>query len=493
MAALLGGATIGGAWLCTETAASAALGWVAVALLVSALRSRRAYLAAYLGGVVGHVVGFYWVYSTVVTFGGFGALVAGAVFGLFVATGALQFLLIAVVDHALGRGLDRLALRAATAVVASELLMPRLFPWHFGHTQVAFRPLAQAAALGGAPLVTFLMVWLAEALVRATLLGERRPVLLAPAGTLALALGFGLAEIRAYDATLGPTQEVIVVQGNAGLEAQHDLDLLESHLKRLATLTRSAARPGALVVWPEGSIPAYVHAATRSVRDEPALPWFNDGTSLLIGGYALDNAERRYNAAFGIHADGRVSPPYFKQILIPFGEAIPFATTIPWLASMNARAGVFTPGTDAEVFHYPMQRPDGRGYTLKVAPLICYEDTSPALARRATRKGAELLVNLTYDTWFGRSAAADQHHLIASFRAIETRRYLVRATNSGTTAVVDPVGRTVCRLAPFTEATATARVALLKGRTVYATVGEGPWWAWLAVVAAGAATRKLRK
>ena len=79
----------------------------------------------------------------------------------------------------------------------------------------------------------------------------------------------------------------------------------------------------------------------------------------------------------------------------------------------------FSAGTETKVFDYPMRRPDGTAYTLKVAPLICYEDTVPALAREATRKGAELLVNLTSDSWFGRTPALHQHHLIAAFRAIE--------------------------------------------------------------------------
>ena len=85
-----------------------------------------------------------------------------------------------------------------------------------------------------------------------------------------------------------------------------------------------------------------------------------------------------------------------------------------------------------------MKRLDGREYHVKAAPLICYEDTLPTLARQATRQGAQLLVNLTFDTWFGRTHAPYQHHLIAAFRAIENRRYLIRCTNSGYSAVVDP-------------------------------------------------------
>jgi apolipoprotein N-acyltransferase len=140
-----------------------------------------------------------------------------------------------------------------------------------------------------------------------------------------------------------------------------------------------------------------------------------------------------------------------------------------------------------------MRRPDGTAYTLRVSPLICYEDTVPALARAATLKGAELLVNLTYDTWFGRSAAPFEHHLIAAFRAIENRRYLVRVTNNGYSAVVDPLGRTIARIPPFAEGIAAARVDLLNYRSTYTHhVGERPWWGLLAVTLGVIGVRRWR-
>src|SRR5262249_8397923 len=111
----------------------------------------------------------------------------------------------------------------------------------------------------------------------------------------------------------------------------------------------------------------------------------------------------------------------------------------------------------------------------------------------AALDGAELLVNLTYDTWFGRSAAPFEHHLIAAFRAIENRRYLVRVTNSGLTAVVDPLGRTVVRIPPFTEGSSTARVSLLNYQSTYTRyVRQRPWWALL-VVSLGVIVVRRRK
>lgn len=394
----------------------------------------------------------------------------------------LQFLLFALIHHFLDSAFDALALRSATAVALSELLMPRLFPWHFGHTQIHFTPFVQIAGLGGAITVSFLMFWMAEVVVRVVIGQERRRAFLVPVGVSVLALAYGAAMISLFSSPKGVPQEVVLVQGNATLAEKHDLASAGQNLVRIFELSRAAAHPGSLVVWPEGAVPAYIPANIGSVGQPPMLPWFNNGSAFLVGSYAFLPGERRFNAAFAVHPDGEVPMPYCKRVLIPFGEFMPLASYFTGLQELNARAGVFSAGTEAAVFAYPMHRPDGTAYSLKVSPLICYEDTLPSLARESVRKGAELLVNITSDTWFGRSLALHQHHLIAAFRAIENRRYLVRATNTGLSAVVDPLGKTVAHIPPFSEGAATAQVRLLNYRSPYSTwIGDSPWWALLTI------------
>src|SRR5262249_38426808 len=126
VSSLLGGAVLAVAWLVPETASSALFGWMAALLLVYGARVARAYLPLYGAGLVGHLVGFHWVYQTVRVFGGFGPPAAAVIFGLFVVLGALQFLLFVLIHHHLDAVFDRLAIRSATAVVLAELLMPRL-------------------------------------------------------------------------------------------------------------------------------------------------------------------------------------------------------------------------------------------------------------------------------------------------------------------------------------------------------------------------------
>jgi apolipoprotein N-acyltransferase len=307
-----------------------------------------------------------------------------------------------------------------------------------------------------------------------------------------LAVGYGLVMVRTFDAPAARTQDVILVQGNASLAEKRDIDSARRNVALLYDMSRRAVRPGSLIVWPEGAIPAFVPTNIGTARRDGDLPWLGDGSALLVGTYSYDGESRRYNSAFAVLPDGNVPAPYAKQALIPFGEYMPLANVLPWFQSLNAQASVFTAGTGPRVFHYPMAPADRPAYELRISPLICYEDTLPDLAREATRAGAELLVNITSDSWFGRSVAPHQHHLIASFRAIENRRYLVRATNTGLSAVVDPLGRTIAQIPVFTQGTATARVALLDYCSPYtALVGDTPWWALMALGLLSVAGKRL--
>jgi apolipoprotein N-acyltransferase len=478
LAWILGLVVLGIAWLVPETGSSAILGWTGALLLAYALRCGSGYLAAYIAGVIGHVIGFHWVYRTVIVFGGFGPLLAGLIFVVFVALGALAFVAIAVIDRCLDRGLDVLALRSATAVVLVELLLPRLFPWHLGYTQIAFTPFVQVAGIGGAMAVSFLMFWLAEVVVRVVVFRERQRAFVVPVVVFGLSMAYGLVIMDRYARPRGEQQQVVIAQGQVAQPERRDVEQARRYLAQIFELSRQAAGPGSLVVWPEGAVPAYIPAAIGAVGDPPMLPWLGDGSAYLVGGCSFLSADEKYNTAFAVYPDGEVPFPYFKQILIPFGEYMPLASYVPWLKTLNTKASAFSAGNASRVFDYPMHRADGSAYVLRLSPLICYEDTVPALAREATRQGAELLVNLTSDVWFGRSLAP----------------LLIRSTTTGVSAIVDPLGRTIARIPPFSAGTITAKVSLLADMSPYTGwVGDRPWWALLAATAGLALVRLARR
>jgi apolipoprotein N-acyltransferase len=194
------------------------------------------------------------------------------------------------------------------------------------------------------------------------------------------------------------------------------------------------------------------------------------GANLLLGD---DSAARAHVSSLLTNGTGLILGTYDKMVLVPFGEYIPFGETFPALYSLAPFTGRFRPGVSRE----PLQL--GK-YLLSVN--ICYEDIFPVQVRSLMRGGhdrriPDMLVNLTNDSWYGKSTEPIEHLALASFRSIEHRRSLVRSTNTGISAFVDPVGRIVTRSGIWTRETLVGRVPMMQGRTVYALMGDWLGWA----------------
>jgi apolipoprotein N-acyltransferase len=154
-----------------------------------------------------------------------------------------------------------------------------------------------------------------------------------------------------------------------------------------------------------------------------------------------------------------------------FGEYLPFGDKLPVLYRWSPNSGHFTPGQSLD----PLLVNVG-GTTHKVTALICYEDILPRFTNDAVRHGdPELLVNMTNDAWFGDTSEPWEHLALAQLRAVEHRRYLVRGTNSGVSAVIDPVGRIVARTGTFRPETISAPIHWLRAHTLYEAIGDWPW------------------
>jgi apolipoprotein N-acyltransferase len=194
-----------------------------------------------------------------------------------------------------------------------------------------------------------------------------------------------------------------------------------------------------------------------------------------------------YNAALSSDADGVIEGRYDKEYLLAFGEYLPFGDVLPILYEWSPNSGRFSPGTSLD----PLLL-DVKGERHAATALICYEDILPGFTNDAVRHGnPDLLVNITNDAWFGDTAEPWQHLALSEFRAIEHRRYLVRGTNSGVSAVVDPVGRVVAHTGAFRRETLLAPIRWMRSRTLFERVGNWPWIA-ITLFAVVAAFRKLR-
>ncbi len=258
-----------------------------------------------------------------------------------------------------------------------------------------------------------------------------------------------------------------------------------SILRRL-TLLVAATRPD-LMVWPETALvdgPNYDPDSRAWLLDLagqtriPLLFGTLDAMSRDPGKSAGGKRRIRYfNAAMLLDSTGHFGPVYHKLHLVPFGEYIPFVRWIPWMRQLTPIPGSFTAGEKTVLFEV-----NGA----KLGPLICFEDTLPGLSRDLVNQGADILLNLTNDAWFKDSPGAEMHARNAIFRAIETRRPLVRCTNHGLTCVIAPTGQIAVQLAPFHEGFLNASVSwdAHAPRTFYTRHGD---WFPIACLLLGAA------
>ena len=459
------------------------LSFVALAPLYVAMRGaspKRAFGLAWLSGFTMTMVGFYWLLDMLQTFSGFPtplcllfmALLCGYQAGRIGVLGWLY-------GRAERRGWPAEA-AFALAFATSEFLFPLLFPWYYGATVHQVPLLLQTADLGGAILVGLILttvnLFVAELLLARL---ENRPLhrraLIVEGSLVLLAVLYGAVRIPMVDraVAIAPKANVGVVQANMSLMGKRR-DLAEG-LQRHLRMTRELreARPLDLVVWSETSVmravddteiatvvPAYV---SRFIK-VPAI--FG---SVIVRPVAGAREYIAWNSALATNARGDVTGRYDKQFLVTFSEYIPFADNFPILYEWSPNSGKFSPGKSIEPLSVS-------GH--EIATIICYEDLSPSFVNRMFRhKNAQLLVNITNDAWFGDTIEPYQHLALSKLRAVEQRRYFVRSTNSGVSAFVDPVGRTLSKTRTFTQETLSERIAWLNGTTVYRVLGDYPFWA----------------
>ena len=460
--------------------------WAHCALvpLLLALKDRgfKAGLAAgWISGLVWNLLSLYWVAYTQ---GGGPAVVAGtglmaAYLGLFTGLCTGLFCM--------------LALRWGTKALA---LLPLLwtgqeyvlslgelgFPWLLlGHSQAALPHFIQYATATGVFGVSCWVVGL-NALFYLALV-ERRVFL------GGVALGYLLPWLHAQSAlaTAVPAEglRVGLIQPNTTYADKWGPNGLERSFSALATLSRQAAkRDPELLVWPETALPcdpvrrAACRGRVQALVEELDIP-------LLTGA-----PHANYNAAFFVQPGATALPWYAKMHLVPFGERTPYRDAIPLLRDIDwthltgdLGPAEFARGAEPAVFAHPRH---------PFAVLICFESIFPALVRQHVAAGARVLVNITNDSWFGRSAGPYQHALINAMRAVENRTAIARAATTGISLFIDPFGRTYEATDLFTPAVAVATVPVGQPATFYTRHGDLFAYGCLLIVL-GAFAARFRK
>ncbi len=420
---------------------------------------RRAFAVGYAFGLGQFLCGVWWIYLSMHQYGGATPVVAAGLTLLFNATWAFF--------PAIGGWLTRRALDRRAASWQRVLLPPSIwialeglrgwvlngFPWlQIGYSQTD-TPLAGFVPLFGSYGAGWLIVLTAAIL--AHVWRERRSAgVWVGLAVVIWSLGAALKTVE-WTGPAGPSLKVVLLQGNIPQEMKWRPETRRQILATYLEMTRR--NWGAdLIVWPETAVPAFYH----QVRDSLLLPLQREalarGTDLLLGIPVKEPDGRYYNALISL---GKTPGQYYKRHLLPFGEYLPLRSVLGFVLDLlEIPLGDFTPGLDDQPLLV------AAGYPLRAT--ICYEDTFSRDVLLGMPEAA-YIVNVTNDAWFGDTAAPHQHAQMARMRALETGRYLLRATNTGVTAVIGPDGRIVSSAALFVRTSLTASFLPMRGVTPY--------------------------
>jgi apolipoprotein N-acyltransferase len=398
--------------------------------------------------------------------------------------------------------LNRRALLLGPVIwVAVELARTRItgFPWDLlGITQVDNIPLARIATVTGVYGLSFEIMVVNMAVAAAFLVRreKRTPLLLAALGAV-LVLQSGRwvpAPSFPADHIARLVQENVPVLENSAWTKEYfegtlrDLTWISLHPSSLNATTgvsEKALHPD-LIVWPESpapfytSDPAFREAVGNVVRQ--AQTW------MVVGSLGVRNASQTpervtevYNSAALVSPAGEWVGRYDKVHLVPFGEYVPFKRVFGFAGGLTQQVGDFSRGTSRQ----PLQA--GKD---KIGVFICYESIFPDEVRQLAANGAQVLVNISNDGWYGDSGAYAQHLKQARMRAIENTRWLLRDTNTGVTASIDPYGRVVATVPRKMRVVLQAPYALSDATTLY--TRHGDWFAYLcAIISLGALLMRL--
>jgi apolipoprotein N-acyltransferase len=474
-------------WLC----------WVALApLLVAVLKARPAQSAmaerrpasllqgfalAYASGVIWYLGTCYWVFHAMHQYGGLGAPAAGGVLVLFCLYLAVYHGLFGMALCAVAAGRQQTAPRALVAAplfwVALELARARVsaFPWDLlGTVQVDNIALTRLATATGVYGLSFEIVLINTVFAAAMLVApNRRRTLLIEAVLVAVILQ-GLAVTRWPAFPAG--RNARLVQANIPILPSEawTTQYFDGTMRDLAWMSTSPPQGGSraqrpdLIVWPEAPAPFYsydprFYEEVANVARQAGAYVLTGNNGTPSGNLGASTSTAVYNSASLMAPDGRWVARYDKIHLVPFGEYLPFKSIFGFAGGLTKEVGAYERGASRE----PLPAKDE-----KLGVFICYESVFPHEVREFARKGAQVFVNLSDDGWYGEHGAFAQHLIQARMRAAENRRWLLRATDTGVTAAIDPFGRVTQVVPREVRTVLSADYGLVNETTFYTRHGD---------------------
>jgi len=350
------------------------------------------------------------------------------------------------------------------------------FPWCLlGYTQFKQLFLVQVSDVTGVYGISFLIVFANALLFSLFVSRERKKIVrLLPETVLfliclasVLNYGYSWQKKKEPEVQTGKSYPLAVVQGNIDQSLKWTGPYQEKTIRIYQELTRQtrSAKPW-LIIWPETAAPFFFQNQDDLAGRIRELAVESDA-HLIFGSPAFGYEKgllKYFNRAYHIDPMGTIRGYYDKVHLVPFGEYVPLKRFLPFIKKLVTAAGDFTPGEKIS----PL--PVG---SLSVGMLICFESIFPEIARVHTRQGADMLVNITNDAWYGRSSAPYQTLCMSVFRAIENRRPLIRAANTGFSAFIDNKGKILAESGLFCREILIKEINMVKpSLTFYTRYGD---------------------
>ena len=455
----------------------------------------QGFVIAWLSGVIWYLGTCYWIYPVMNGYGKLSGLVAGLITAAYCIIMGMHHgtfgLLVVLMGRRSTVGNRRPLLLAPVFWVAIELFRDRVtgVPWNLlGGAQVDNIPFARIAQTTGVYGLSFAVVLVNCAFVAALMLyGKRRKNLMisAVAATIALQIG-----VLARPAAFTPTHQALLVQQNVPLLDQPEWTprYFDQTINALVQVSVEAAKPKrpadnrssdlrsadpGLIIWPESPAPFFI-------SDPRLQQWLvamaQDTNSYLVIGSLGETPEvngkrQLLNSALVMDPHGNTVGRYDKIHLVPYGEYVPMQSLFSFASKLTREVGDFGRGTERKVF-------DLNGTHAGI--VICYESVFPDEVREFAANGAQVLINISDDLWYGETSAPAQHLQMSRMRAVENHRWVLLATNSGTTAAIDPFGRVVNQAPRNVRTTLMAPYAAQNESTFYSRNGDV--FAWLCVV-----------
>ena len=459
-----------------------ALTWVSLVPLLIALRGksiRRSFYLGTLAGLVYYLCTIYWVYHSMYVYGHLPLYVSILILFLLCLYLAVYVGLFSMIFSYLSDN-SRVPSGLLAPVIWVTLEYIRTYaltgyPWAvLGYTQYKFLPMIQIADITGVYGISFLIVAVNGAVFDLTALRagtqnimprvSGRPLIIV---NVVLAMVIGMSLIygvnKLDNGGSNRKVKISIVQGNIPQDKKWDYkfqrEVIDTYKKM--TMKISSDNPD-LVIWPETAVPFIFNKDVLLTREITSFQK-DLGINLLFGAITAKDNSRLANSAILLSHDQNAFSIYDKMHLVPYGEYVPLRRFLPFIDKLTTVSGDFATGKDFVVMETPYA---------KIGNLICYEIIFPGQVRQFANRGADLLVTITNDAWFGPTSAPYQHFSIAVFRAIENRVPVARAANTGISGFIDSSGRIVNKSGIFVGATLTEDVLVGSKKSFYTKYGD---------------------